>query len=102
MRSGGHGRRLKPKRLSEKLRMVRQQLDVSQEELVKRLLPLASGSPIYPGHISEFENGKREPSLLVLLAYAKIAGVSSDVLIDDELILPNTFSSIKKSKRGNI
>jgi hypothetical protein len=35
-----------------------------------------------------FELGEREPSLIVLLRYARAAGVSTDVLIDDELDLP--------------
>jgi transcriptional regulator with XRE-family HTH domain len=40
---------------------------------------------VYRSHISEFENGKREPSLLVLLQCARAAGVPVDVLIDDDL-----------------
>jgi len=44
-------------------------------------------SPVYPGHISEFEAGRREPSLLVLLQYAQAAKISVDVLIDDQLDL---------------
>jgi transcriptional regulator with XRE-family HTH domain len=38
--------------------------------------------------ISEYELGKREPLLLVLLAYARVANISTDVLIDDEMDLP--------------
>jgi hypothetical protein len=34
------------------------------------------------------ESGVREPPLLVLLSYARVAGVYVDVLIDDELELP--------------
>jgi transcriptional regulator with XRE-family HTH domain len=84
----GHGKRLQPKRLHHKLLSVRQLIGISQEEMVNRLRPLASGAPIYPGHISEFETGKREPSLLVLLAYAKLAGISTDTFIDDSIDLP--------------
>ena len=36
------------------------------------------------------ETGKREPSLLAILAYAKLARVSTDVLIDDDIDLPET------------
>jgi transcriptional regulator with XRE-family HTH domain len=45
-------------------------------------------SPPDSGAISRFENGQREPSLLVILEYAKLAGISTDVLIDDKLSLP--------------
>jgi transcriptional regulator with XRE-family HTH domain len=64
--------------------------------MVKRLRPFAAGAPIHPGHISEFESGKREPSLLVLLAYAKMAGVSTDRLIDDELEFPSDMQFKRK------
>lgn len=37
--------------------------------------------------ISDYENGEREPSLITLLSYAKAAGVSVDVLIDDNVKL---------------
>lgn len=92
----GHGKRLQPKRLPNKLLNIRQLLGISQEEMVNRLQPLSSGSPIYPGHISEFETGKREPSLLVLLAYAKLAGISTDTLIDDSLEMPERLPKGKR------
>ena len=38
--------------------------------------------------ISEYELDKAEPTLMILLRYARVAGVSTDVLIDDELDLP--------------
>jgi transcriptional regulator with XRE-family HTH domain len=48
--------------------------------------------------ISAFELDKREPTLDVLLAYAKVASIYVDVLIDDELNLPNKIPSHKKSE----
>ena len=48
-------------------------------------------------NISAFELGTREPPLPVLLAYARLAGISTDVLIDDELNL-SAKSSIKPKK----
>lgn len=33
--------------------------------------------------IHEWETGKRQPDLTSLLAYARLVGVSTDVLIDD-------------------
>jgi hypothetical protein len=38
--------------------------------------------------ISEYETGKGEPPLPVLLKYARMAGVCVERLIDDELDLP--------------
>lgn len=40
------------------------------------------------GRVSEYELGKREPSLLTLLAYARVAGVHLEDLVDDNLTLP--------------
>jgi transcriptional regulator with XRE-family HTH domain len=37
--------------------------------------------------VSEYERGAREPDLLVLLRYAKIAKISVEMLIDDTLDL---------------
>ncbi len=39
--------------------------------------------------ISEYERGVREPPLPILLRYARLAGVPTEVLIDDELALPD-------------
>jgi transcriptional regulator with XRE-family HTH domain len=48
--------------------------------------------------ISEFESGKGEPSLPILLQYARCAGISTDVLIDDELDLPEKLPGKLKHK----
>lgn len=81
----GKAQRPKPERLAQKLLQIRLDLGLSQSELIKRLnfneLELVQGT------ISSYELGKREPSLPLLLAYARLAGVSTDVLIDDELDL---------------
>jgi transcriptional regulator with XRE-family HTH domain len=44
-------------------------------------------SPLRASQISNFEQGKREPSAMLLLAYARLMGISTDVLIDDKLDL---------------
>jgi hypothetical protein len=46
--------------------------------------------------ISEFESGKGEPPLIIILQYARVANVWTDVLIDDELDLPAKLPSAKK------
>ena len=40
--------------------------------------------------VSAYELETREPDLLTLLQYARVAGVSTDVLIDDRLNLPRS------------
>jgi len=77
--------RPQPRRLASKLRAVRVRLGLTQQQMSERLT--TKRSPVYPGHVSEFEQGKREPSLLALLKYARVANVAVDVLIDDGLDL---------------
>jgi transcriptional regulator with XRE-family HTH domain len=85
----GTKRRPQPRRLGRKLLQIRKNLNLSQEQMAGELT--SKRSPVYPTHISEFERGKREPSLLVLLTYARLLGVSTDVLVDDKLDLPKKF-----------
>lgn len=77
--------RRKPKRLAEKLRQIRLAFGLSQSEMLNRL---EADDLIAYNEISKYELGLREPALLVLLQYARAANVSTDVLIDDELDLP--------------
>lgn len=83
----GRGKRPSPKKLGKKLLAIRTQLGLTQIEMADELKKRARSTTIYPGHVSEFERGEREPSLLILLAYARLGGVSTDVLIDDRLHL---------------
>src|SRR5438105_3604066 len=82
----GTARRERPARLPAKLHQIRDGLDLTQEQMAERLASVKS--PPRPGHVSEFEQGKREPSLPVLLQYSRIAGVPMEVLVDDGLDLP--------------
>jgi len=75
--------REKPKRLARKLLAIRNRLEVSQTEMA-RLLELKQTYTV----ISSYERGTGEPSLIILLRYARLAGVSMDVLVDDKLDLP--------------
>jgi len=72
-------------RLPEKLLKIRKDLNLSQGELVKRL---GLEGRIYANNVSEYESGKRQPPMPIVLMYARLAGISTDVLIDDELDLP--------------
>jgi transcriptional regulator with XRE-family HTH domain len=71
-----------PKKLAKKLLQIRMELDLSQAEMVKALNYKAS--PLRAAQISQFESGRREPPLMLLLAYARLARISTDVLIDDK------------------
>ena len=42
----------------------------------------------YGGRISEFESGRRQPNVLVPMAYARAVQVPLENLIDDNLDLP--------------
>lgn len=59
-------------RSAEKLRKIRDAFGLSQGELVRRLDAV---NLIDAKHVSKFELGEREPSLLVLLRYARLAGI---------------------------
>lgn len=80
----------KPRRLAQKLRQIRTHLRLSQSQLVDHLK--LRGVMNY-NRISKFENGTSEPTLIILLRYARVAGVCVDVLIDDRLNLPRKLPS---------
>jgi transcriptional regulator with XRE-family HTH domain len=90
----GRASREKPARLAEKLLQIRAALGLSQNGMLRRLGIAEKG---YRNYISDFENGVREPSLPVLLKYARLVGVSMDVLVDDELDLPEQLPAVQTS-----
>lgn len=85
--------RIRPSRLAEKLLQIRQTLGLSQAEMWRLL---EAEDLIVFKQISAYELGKREPPLPILLQYARVAGISTDVLIDDDLDLPVKLPSPKK------
>jgi len=85
--------RAMPERLADKLRQIRLALGLSQAEMLSRL---GVQDLIVVKQISAYELGKREPSLIVLLSYARAANVIADVLIDDALDLPAKLPSATK------
>lgn len=87
--------RSKPERLAEKLRQIRLALGLTQSAMVNRLR--VEDLTDYT-RISGFETGIREPTLLILLQYARIANVAMEVLADDELDLPANLPSPTKSE----
>ncbi|MGI8469292.1 MAG: helix-turn-helix domain-containing protein [Pyrinomonadaceae bacterium] len=91
----GRAERIKQEKLAEKLKCIREFLELTYEQLIKRLdCPKV---PLYRANIYRYESGEREPPLVVLLSYAKLIGVSTDILIDDKLNLPEHL--INKSRK---
>jgi transcriptional regulator with XRE-family HTH domain len=88
--------RLKPERLAEKLRQIRLALGLSQSELWRHL---GLEDLIVFKQISTYELGKREPPLPILLRYARAVNVSVELLIDDELDLPEKLP-VKSDSEG--
>lgn len=91
----GHARR-RPKRLAEKLLQIRLALGLSQTEMHRQL---RVEDEIPYTRISDYELDKSEPTLMILLQYAHVAGVCVDVLIDDELDLPAKLPAKPKHTR---
>ena len=83
-------------RLAEKLVQIRNALGLSQSEMMKRL---GFEDVLDYKRVSEYELGKNEPPLAVLLRYAEVAGVCTDVLIDDERDLPTKLPAKPKHTR---
>jgi len=92
--------RPRPGNLSQKLRQIRIDLALSQMQIVRRL---GFGESLHVGRISEYERGLREPSLLVLLAYARLARVHMEDLVDDDIDLPARLpnSALYRRSRRN-
>jgi transcriptional regulator with XRE-family HTH domain len=86
-----------PRRLAEKLLRIRLSLDLSQNGMLRKM-----GSPekLSQSNISGYERGGREPPLLILLEYARAAGVDMEVLVDDSLDLPEKLPAGQKRKEA--
>jgi transcriptional regulator with XRE-family HTH domain len=95
--------REKPDRLARKLAYIRKALNLSQDEMVRRL---GLEYQLTREEISKYERGLRVPSLLTLLKYARASNLIVDDLIDDELDLPEKLPAspknegIRKKSRG--
>jgi microcystin-dependent protein/uncharacterized protein YbdZ (MbtH family)/transcriptional regulator with XRE-family HTH domain len=88
-------KKLRPARLPEKLRQVRVALALSQSGMVRQL---GVEDRIDRSSVSSYEAGKREPPLIVLSEYARVANIHLDVLIDDEVNLPDILPSAEVSE----
>ena len=72
----------KPQRVAPKLKAIRQRLGLSQTGMLQKL-----NLKCCYGRISEFERGRRFPSVPTLLAYARAAQIPLEEIVDDEMEL---------------
>jgi transcriptional regulator with XRE-family HTH domain len=84
--------RWKPESLPKKLLQIRKALELSQNEMLRHL---GIQDEFKRNTISSYERGEAEPPLPVLLLYARAAGITTDLLIDDSRELPKKLP-IKK------
>ena len=82
----GLASRHSPKRLAEKLALIRKSLGVrTLEEMAERLD--ITEINLYRSTIHEYEQGKRVPPLIVLLRYSELSGVTINEIVDDKVDL---------------
>jgi transcriptional regulator with XRE-family HTH domain len=82
----GTGKRVMPEHLGEKLKFIREQLRMTTREMA-----IALEHPAIKPHsasITQYEKGRREPPLAILLKYARLYKINVELLIDDDLTLP--------------
>lgn len=68
--------------LGEKLKTIRERLGFTQEEMAEAV---GKEGVSRRSRVHEWEKGLREPNLSCLLAYARLIGISTDDLLDDDV-----------------
>ena len=91
----GKSPRIRPKRLPEKLRQIRERLGLSQNGLIRQL---GFEGVLVQASISGYESGTREPPLPVLLRYSEISGVWLNSIIDDAVDIPERLPCLRMSE----
>ena len=84
----GH-KRNRPDRLAEKLLQIRKALGLSQREMAERLADRA-GVKITSKNVSNYERNKSTPYIEIVLAYARLANVTMNQIVDDDLEIEPT------------
>ena len=68
--------------LGSKLKTIRERLGYTQEEMAQAV---GKAGTSRRSRVHEWEKGLREPDLSCLLAYARLVGISTDDLLDDDI-----------------
>ncbi|HYV14322.1 MAG TPA: helix-turn-helix transcriptional regulator [Pyrinomonadaceae bacterium] len=84
----GRRRRWKPRFLGHKLLAIRKNLGMSQSEMARAL-----ELKVHYSAVSNYELGTREPDLIIVLRYARLADVPMEILVDDKLNLPERYEN---------
>ena len=105
----GKAKKSQPLKLPEKLLVVRKFFDLSQEEMIEFVIPDVEDAASARAAISDYESGRRAPSILESLNYAITVRLLSrhkqfnvEDLIDDKRELPFSTSASVKSRRSEI
>src|SRR5690242_3043178 len=91
--TGGHGRlmgRNRPQLMPAKLLLIREHLQLDRAHMAEQLVSeIESHShrriQIKTHWIRNFELGRREPDLLIVNSYGRLANVSMELIVDDEV-----------------
>lgn len=86
-----------PKNLGTKLKFIRLHFGYTLEEMADAV---GKEGLSRRSRVHEWERGVRAPDLPCLLTYAKLLGISTDVLLDDSTTL-NLESSITDERIGS-
>ena len=84
----GH-KRNRPDRLAQKLLQIRKALGLSQKEMAERLSERL-GIKITRRNVSKYERAKSVPYIETVLAYARLANVAMNEIVDDDLDIEPT------------
>ena len=82
----GSASRVKPEKLGGKLKSIREKFGDSFTQMAERLSN--DKITVLRTDVSRYEKGLREPSLIVLLRYAKLGKTNLNTLADDEINFP--------------
>ena len=81
----GSASRIKPEHLAKKLLAIRNKLELGQTGMADKLS--INTIVVKRSDVSRYETGIREPPLPILLRYARLAKITMEMLVDDELEL---------------
>lgn len=90
-------KKLSPRRLGEKIRQIRWYFHLTQGKMLLIVNPLETTEE-NRARIGQYERGIRVPSLVEVKNYADHAGISIEILTNDDLELPDAIRRAKNPK----